>query len=173
MDWKREIGIAFLVRQRVHEADREQLWPFHLPATAATESQIEEASRALGEELDASYAAFLTCANGWKAFFQTIDLFGTDQLLGGDEHDRGVALKASLSPLEPACGLSENELMVIGASAVDIDVFLIARTTSRSPGRVFWFAGSLIQEFPDFSEFFLAMVDYNREEVRASQQQPQ
>ena len=52
--------------------------------------------------------------------------------------------------------------MPFAVSADDTDVFLISREDSHAPGRVLWFAGGLVESFPDFGEWFLAMIDYNR-----------
>ena len=43
IDWKREIAIAYLVKQRVAEVDSNHLWEFHLPELAATEEAIVNA----------------------------------------------------------------------------------------------------------------------------------
>ncbi|MFL2443764.1 SMI1/KNR4 family protein, partial [Bacillus thuringiensis serovar israelensis] len=35
------------------------------------------------------------------------------------------------------------------------------------PGEIIWFAGEEIDRFENFDEYFLAMIDYNREEILA------
>jgi hypothetical protein len=37
---------------------------------------------------------------------------------------------------------------------------------SAVPGVVIWFAGYEIERFANFDEYFLAMMDYNRRELR-------
>lgn len=42
----------------------------------------------------------------------------------------------------------------------------MTRRSNPSPGMVIWFAGSEIERFPSFREYFLAMVDYNQRVVQ-------
>jgi hypothetical protein len=48
-DWKKEIGVACLVKQHVAELDKQGLWPVHLPEVAASQCQVEVAEDTLGE----------------------------------------------------------------------------------------------------------------------------
>jgi hypothetical protein len=166
MDWKREIVIAHYVRQKMAEADKEHLWDHHFPEVSATESAVSEAERVLGFSLDPSYREFLKHADGWRAFYQAVDLFGTSDLIGGARHERAKALLDSLEDTRPECGFSRAELMPIAVSESDIDVFAISKPDSSRPGTVLWFAGGLIEKFPGFDEWFLSMVDYNRLDYR-------
>jgi hypothetical protein len=54
----------------------------------------------------------------------------------------------------------------LAATAVDLDLFVMTRRSNPSPGMVIWFAGSEIERFPSFREYFLAMVDYNQRVVQ-------
>lgn len=164
-DWRKLIAIAHLVRQRLAEVDG-GLWPHHLPEVAATEERLAAFEAELGEPLPAAYRRFLARADGWSAFYQAVDLFGLEDLSSGKRRARALSFLLPLDPLEPVCGLDRSEVLPIGVSQETEDLFLIGRSTSRKPGHVFWIAGQLIEEFPDFEEFFLAMVDYNREDVR-------
>ncbi len=38
----------------------------------------------------------------------------------------------------------------------------MTRPTSRSPGIVIWLAGEEIDRYPNFTEYFLAMIENNR-----------
>ena len=64
------------------------------------------------------------------------------------------------------CGEAPCNLLPIAATSEDLDLFLIAGPEAETPGQVFWYAGGLIDTFPSFTEYFLAMVDYNRDEIR-------
>jgi hypothetical protein len=112
-------------------------------------------------------------ANGWRAFFQSIDLFGTEDLVGGPLHDKVEQLLDSLEPLKPLCGVERQHCLPIGVSRDGIDLFLISRRTSPNPGVVYWIAGQLIDQYPNFDEFYLAMVDYNRAEAESLQKSNQ
>ncbi|PQO36130.1 SMI1/KNR4 family protein [Bremerella cremea] len=167
VDWRKEISIAFLVKQRVAELDTEGLWSFHFPEVAATELEIKVAEESLGERIAAGYRAFLSFANGWQGILHATDIFGTIDLTCGEKLRKANELLESLEDLRPLCGLSLNEVMPIGVSQDDIDVIAIGRQNSSKPGEVFWLAGQLIDSYPDFDEFFLAMVDYNRDQARS------
>lgn len=169
-DWKRHIGIAYLVKQQFADLDTQNLWPFHLPEVAASKFQIKVTETALGEQLDAGLRGFLAHANGWRGFLHAIDLFGTEDLVHGLRNDTAHHLLDSLEPLEAVCGFSRAECLPIGVSQDGIDVFVISRTNALKPGVVCWLAGQLIDRFPSFDEFFLSMVDYNRAEAEALKQ---
>jgi hypothetical protein len=44
---------------------------------------------------------------------------------------------------------------------------VIGKPLSLHDGAVFWIAGSLVDKFSDFENYFLSMIDYNREELKA------
>ena len=166
-DWKKHIGIAFLVKKEVASVDEQGLWPFHLPEVAASIEDICEVESKTGQQLDSQYREFLTYANGWKAFFQSIDLFGTEDLNGTPLHRRACELIDSLEPLDALIGIDREHCFPIAVSSDSVDVVFIATAGSGDPGAVYWFAGQLIDRFVNFDEFFLAMVYYNRAEFEA------
>jgi hypothetical protein len=61
--------------------------------------------------------------------------------------------------------LRAADLLPIAASPVDLDLFVMSRRSAPSPGVVIWLAGSEIDRFPNFDEFVLAMIDFNRLEL--------
>lgn len=167
-----EIVRGVLIQQRIQELDGDRLWERHLPAVAAGEDEIAGAERRLGFALDSQYRQFLRFANGWRRFYQAVDLFGTPNLLGGSPMDAAVAMLGAVErdDFEAAVGMSPSEVLPIAASTVQPDVFLLAQPWSPAPGAVIWYAGELIEQFPSFEEYFLAMLDYNREEIRYLEQ---
>jgi hypothetical protein len=164
--WKKEIAIAFMVKQRIWELDQGRLWPFHYPELAATEAELVAVEERLGYPLAGEYRSFLSCANGWQGFYQRVDLFGTSELLGGL---RMAAAAELLEWLEedvlPFCGFAQTDLLPIAVSRDDMTLFCLSKPSHPHSGQVFWFSGKLIETFVDFREFFLAMCDYNRKEV--------
>jgi hypothetical protein len=64
-----------------------------------------------------------------------------------------------------ASKLNKEDLLPIGSTSLDLDIFFITKPFSEHPGEIIWFAGQEIDRFPNFDEFYLAMVDYNRAEV--------
>jgi hypothetical protein len=166
-DWKKHIGIAFLVKKEVASVDEQGLWPLHLPEVAATNEAICEIESKIGQPLDCRYREFLTYANGWKGFFQSIDLLGTEDLKGTPLLQRACELIDSLEPLDALIGIDREHCFPIAVSTDSVDVVFVATAGSGDAGAVYWFAGQLIDRFVSFDEFFLAMVDYNRAEFEA------
>jgi hypothetical protein len=164
LDWKQVLVIAHLVKNKIYEVDVEGLWENTLPEVAATSEQLDVLEQELGYPLDSQHRQFLMNANGWRAFMQHVDVFGVGDFKGGPRAARAIALIESLQPLDSLCGYSHRDLIPIAVSSSDIDVFVMARPHTATPGRVFWFAGGLIDTFQCFDEWFLSMVDYNRKE---------
>jgi hypothetical protein len=166
-DWKQRIVELVLVKQKLAELDTKGLWQYRLPAVAASGERLEAVEAHLGEALDPAFREFLLHADGWPAFYQTVDLFGSEDLLGGSRSRQGVE---KLNYVEEAvltrAGLRRQELLPIAASPVDLDLFVMTKRSASRPGIVVWLAGSEIDRFAGFDEYFLAMVDYNRLEVQ-------
>ena len=166
-DWKSRIVQLVLVKEGIAEVDTKGLWEHHLPAVAATESRLRAVEARLAEPLDPSYRAFLLHADGWPAFYQTVNLFGSDDLIG---RRHGLRAAEVLSYVDEAVliqgDLRREELLPIAVSDIDLDLFVMTRRSSSQPGMVVWLAGSEIDRFPGFDEYFLAMVDFNRLEAQ-------
>lgn len=171
MDWKREIAIAHLVKQKVAEADVEAIWLHPFPEVAANESDVVNLESELGHSLDRNLREFLLHANGWKSFFHSIDVFGTYDFLSGERHQRAAALMSTLENLRELCGFEQSELIPFAVSRDDIDIFAISTPLSSDPGKVLWFAGGVVDQFSDFNEWFLSMIDYNRRQYEQLKKQ--
>ena len=164
-DWKQRIAVMALVQRKLAELDTAGLWEHHLPRVAAPPERLDEVEAHLGEPLDSSYREFLRHADGWPSFYQTVDLFGTDDLLGGDRFRHAEEMLSYIEQERVATRGLRRELLPIAVSPVDLDLFVITRRSSARPGTVIWLAGSEIDRYPSFDEYFLAMIDYNRNEV--------
>ena len=164
MDWKRELVIAHLVKNKISEVDVDGLWENTLPEVAASGEQLAALEQVLGYHLDPQHRQFLLQANGWRAFMQHVDVFGVDDFTRGPRAARAIELIDSLEPLDSLCGYGKHDLIPVAVSSDDIDVFAMTRPHTATLGKVFWFAGGLIETFPCFEEWFLSMVDYNRQE---------
>jgi hypothetical protein len=163
-NWKKELAVAQLVKQHLARVDRAGIWPFATPRPPATASALVEAETRIKTALDPNYREFLAVANGWPAFYQTVDLFGSDDLGQGPAWARANQLLDSALPIRAGVRMiGRDQVVPIAASRDGSDVFVILRETQ--PGEVVWIAEAVIQEFPTFDEFFLAMIDYNRQEI--------
>jgi hypothetical protein len=168
-DWKDRIAVMALVKQRLAEVDTGRLWEYHLPRVAASEERLQQVEAHLGEALDPSYRAFLRHADGWPAFYQAVDLFGSAELLGSERFQHAEEMLGYLGQEQPATSGTDSGLLPVAASPVDLDLFVMTRRSSPHPGTVIWLAGSEIDRFPSFDEYFLAMIDYNRAEIQGLQ----
>ena len=83
-DWKDKIVVMVYVKEELRRLDKLGIWSHHLPEVAAIEEQLVEAEAYLGHSIDKGYKNFLMNANGWKSFYQTVDLFGTNDLINSD-----------------------------------------------------------------------------------------
>lgn len=162
-NWKETLAVAWRVVSETEKLDTEHLWEYRLPRVAAAEKDVKEAEAALGHSLDVRYGNFLRAANGWPCFYQSVDLFGTQELLGSKAMQSATAMLEEIVPeaLEKSF-LRHVDLLPIAVSRDDKDLFVMSRPDSNRPGVVIWFAGAEVERFPDFDEFFLAMIDYNR-----------
>jgi hypothetical protein len=171
--WAERIVNLSLIQQHIRDLDTEGRYRYHLPRIPASEGEIAAVEGRVGHRLDAQYKEFLKHGNGWPGVLQWTDLFGTQDLM--NPKLMGSA-RAELEALEgrgelKGLGLVAGELLPIGLTSPNFDppprgvrdVFAIGKPSSAKAGHVFWLAGELVDQFPDFSEFFLAMLDYNRE----------
>jgi hypothetical protein len=166
-EWKKQIAIGFMIKERIRDLDQGRLWALHYPELAASEEQLGRVEAHLGFSLPVQYRQFLECANGWQCFFLNVDLFGVDDLLGSDR--MAFAMEAvewlEADNVLASSQVCRQELLPIGMSREDNNLFCISISPSSRSGEVLWFSGKLIDRFSDFREFFLAMCDYNRLEV--------
>lgn len=165
IDWTKSVVEMVLIRQVLQDLDTRHLWQYHLPKVAATEEELLAVEARLGEPLDPEYRSFLRCAGGWPGFYQSVDLFGPSDFMDGPRFHQALAL---LSLIEDTVlvevGLTREDLLPIAATPIDLDLFVMARRSTSCPGTVIWLAGREIDRFPNFREYFLAMMDYNRQE---------
>jgi SMI1-KNR4 cell-wall len=163
MDWKTEIAIAWLVQKRTQQLDHDRLWDYHRPRVAASDSEITGAESILGHRLDSQYRTFLTHANGWPDFYHSVDLFGTGELCGGSLLNcANDMLREYPGEVWRELKLAPDDVFPIAKSKDDIDLFVIVRPSHTRSGEVVWLAGSHVETFATFDQFFLSMVDYNR-----------
>jgi hypothetical protein len=170
-DWRRAIGELILLHQRIRDLDDHAIWMNELPRVAAKPEQIVQVERQMGCELDVRFKAFLLCADGWRAFYQWVDLFGTEDFLSEPirvaelrlaELDRGGVLALA--------GFGVADLLPIamtrpGQGVTVPDLFAQVRGGRKSGGEVLWLSDEEVDRFRDFDSFYLAMLDYNREEI--------
>jgi len=166
-EWKDRIAVLLLVQNEIQRLDTQGLWQYYYPELAATEEQLAAVEAKLGHKLDKEYRDFLSCANGWEGFMQTVNLFSTKDLMGSPLMDYAMEMLTILDDehVIKASGFEKAELLPIAATSQDRDLHVITRETSHQPGIVLWYAAEEIDRFPSFVEYFLAMADYNRLQI--------
>ncbi len=167
-DWRLEIGTLIKIHQEIRVRDVNRVWANDLPRVAAQSDRLREAEELLGP-LDPDYKGFLCFADGWPAFYQWVDLFGTPELLGKAFQNARARLDSCRSALE-AKGIRPEAAFPIAMTRMEIsssdpDVFFVLSPRPATAGRVLWVASEIVDEFSGFDEFFAAMTEYNRIEV--------
>lgn len=167
-DWRPEIGNLIKIHQEIRMRDVRRIWSNDLPRVAAQTNLLREVEEHLGT-LDPAYKSFLCFADGWPAFYQWVDLFGTPELLGKEFQDARAHLVACRSVLETEGIRPEDAFpiaMTRGAvSSDDPDVFFLLPSKAAETGKVLWYASEIVDEFSSFDEFFSSVTAYNRIEA--------
>ena len=162
--WKERLVEMLMIRDELYKADNGQLWEYHYPEVAAELREIQLAQEKLEIKLSQDYIDFLLCANGWKCFYQLVDLFGTKDF---DAENMSLAKKLLNTELEYDESLNDIKkyLFPIAVSRTDKDLFVMVLAEGREYGQIIWLAGGEIERFLSFSDFFEAMIEYNKEEL--------
>jgi hypothetical protein len=160
MNWKAEISRIVHWKQVAAEHDRNKALPWYLPRVAAKREDILSVESKLGVKFPDEFAEFLELANGWQGFHVLTDLFGLQEL--NDGKSQLVLQRPELRELLRVAGINEQHAIVIGASDLDLDVFVLVSSDSLVlPGGVIWFASEEVDRYETFADFFSAMVNYN------------
>jgi hypothetical protein len=158
--WKALIAKIAYWKQTTNENDKLGAFPWHLPKVAANETRIGEAEAHMGTSFSAPYREFLSLADGWKGFCVATDLFGTDDFINGRSSE--VLKRPEVQEYLSTANFPNGVVIPFGASDIDLDIFLIISETSpQNAGEVVWLAGTEVDRFADFRQFFEAMVNYN------------
>lgn len=80
-----------------------------------------------------------------------------------------MSLARQLLNAEADCDQSlkdmQEHLLPVAVSRTDKDLFVMVTAEGEQHGQVIWLAGGEIDTFSSFSDFFEAMIDYNKEEL--------
>lgn len=163
--WEGLTAVMCDIKREIDRADKEKLWEYHYPEVAAQMSEVELVQKKLGVKLPEEYIKFLLCANGWKSFYQHVDLFGTK-----DFETERIEYARKLLSIEVQHNTELNkihtDLLPIAVSKADKDLFVLVLKEGESYGQVIWLAGGEIERFENFKSCFEAMIEYNKEELK-------
>lgn len=172
-DWEKEIAKALDVQNANERLDATHLWDYYPPNAPATEEELAMAHWHLGFSLDPHYKRFLSHANGWRCFMENVDLFGTEELRGGPPMQEALEMVDVIGDAMEDPHFTRTELLPIGYSKTRRDMFLLHKPDSSKPGAVIWWMGNDLERYPNFDEFFLAIVDNNKLSVELDWQKLQ
>jgi len=162
--WPSLIVALVRIKERLAEVDG-GFWPFHLPELRASDSLLQSTESKLGFRFQDSYRDFLLHSNGWKGFFQTIDLLSCDELIGGEHQRYFWGAHAGLQPEEwQRVGLDQSKILPIGVTLEDRASFVLDFSNTGKQ-RFLWLGAEVVDEWGDFADFFRSMIEYNRLEI--------
>lgn len=159
-EWKTEITRIMHWKQIAAKHDKYHALSWNIPRVCAKPEEIVEAETRIGVPFSTQFKELLLLMNGWKGFYILIDLFGTEDFLAG--RSTKIWERPEIKEYIIHSGFSTNDIIPIGASDAELDVFLLVSPRStKGAGTVLWWAGEEIDRFPTFRDFFSAMVNYN------------
>lgn len=159
--WMVRIVRMLEVRNEMYIADKEQLWDYYYPELAAQMEDIASLQKKLNVTLSQDYVDFLLRADGWKCFYQNVDLFGTKDFDTEIMKYAKLLLSVELE-YHDALRQIKDDLLPIAVSRTDKDLFVMVLTEGKNFGQIVWLAGGEIDRFSSFIEFFDSMMEYNQ-----------
>lgn len=162
--WMVRIVRMLEVRNKMYLADTEQLWDYYYPELAAQLEDILSLQKKLNVTLSQDYIDFLLRANGWKCFYQNVDLFGTKDFGAKNMTYAKQLLNVELE-YHDSLRQIKDYLLPIAVSRTDKDLFVMVLTEGKDFGQIVWLAGGEIDRFSSFVEFFDSMMEYNQLEL--------
>lgn len=105
---------------------------------------------------DSEILSFYQKCNGWKCFYQMVDLFGTEDYFTDKITYADVILKEVLKYQDE---FTDQQVVPIAISQDDMDIFVLVKE-GKCKGNIIWFAGGEIERFSSFKDFFAKMTEY-------------
>ena len=170
-DWRPPIVEMVTAKQTLASWDPRELFPNHPPELAAAEESIRDAEQNLGVKFDEEHRGFLGFTVGWKCFYQSVTLFGSDDLVSGPLRDAALEAFEYAPELLEDMAWAPESLLPIAASSVQGDVFVMLIDNGMVGRQVLWLAeGELIDTFDTFGQYFVSMIDYTKRRITKIQQ---
>lgn len=163
IDWDEYIINLSSLKRKLFNLDKEKIWENDPPNIAAEASVLKSLEKKWGYPLNSKYKDFLLTSNGWDSFFVGMDLFGTSELFSGNKR---LIAEELLDFLEPNIlndmKAARHELYPIAVAEQSISMLV----ASQSDERIFWVSGYVIEEYKDFEEMFLLVLEHHLDEVK-------
>jgi hypothetical protein len=167
-DWAEATQEMLAAKELLREQDLDKLWRHEGPRPPATPEDLCEVESAIGRALDGEYMSFLRRFDGWPAFLQDIDLFGSKEFRGRRFEEARDLVEILEPEVLEASNIETDWLVPIGAARDHIDI-LVSLHKPDSPDLstpVIWLAGLEVERFDTFSIFFNTAIAYNFDEAR-------
>lgn len=165
-DWKTAIAALFIAKQEMlkFEALPRKQYP---PNLAADVIEVERLEKYLGCSLPQDYRGFLLHSNGWENFIFGVDLLSIGDIINDTWGQRASELLVDFDELVGAAsGVKMNDVVPIAVSKDDTDVFVMVRCSRSDYGTIIWFAPYEIERYDSFTEFFEAIIQYERQSLQ-------
>jgi hypothetical protein len=160
-DWKLAIVMNFWQRQQAEIWKSGHVFPMGAPKVRASNEAIAQAELATAFRFPEDYKDFLRHADGWPAFCENMDLFGTPDYLSG-EANRLLERHAAAIQFMHGLGFGRDDYIAVGGARKGQNLFLLLSADNpRSPGEVIWYNDEQLDRCPSFSEFFSSMIAFN------------
>lgn len=155
------------IKEQLVKKDNSGVHKFYFPEVKATNDEINFAETLLGVELDKSYKEFLKRANGWKGIMLNINIFGTNELIDNNIQNKAFEFLKIIEEdvLIPNFSCKAHDLIPIAMTFTDKDIFVMSKSSSNMYGKVIWLAGEVVDIFNNFEEFFLSIIEYNKQDL--------
>ena len=134
MDYSNWIKRMLTVRDEMRMLDSENLYRYYPPNKCCSAEDILQVENRLKITLDKQYAEFLKCADGWREFFASISLLGTQELISSPDMDMAGDLLKTVYPLNPQLEFAMEDLLPIAVDEVGSSFFVITPPINVSAG---------------------------------------
>jgi hypothetical protein len=152
------------IKKTLKIADKEELLEHHLPEKPADLQMITEVQNFLNVKFSDEYIDFLTKANGWKGFLQSIDLFGTYDFKSNKMQQARELLEIDIEYIDFFKDIKDY-LLPIGKNTMDCDLFIMILAPNEDYGKIIWTAEGEVERFDSFNHFFEEMIKYNKDDL--------
>ena len=168
MDYSNWIKRMLAVRNEMRILDSEKLYRYYPPNKCCSAEDILQVEAQLKITLDKQYADFLKCADGWREFFASISLLGTQELISSPDMDMAEDLLKTVYPLNPQLEFAMEDLLPIAVDEVGSSFFVITPPINGRNGTVIWFVGQEVERYDSFDSFLSAILQYNIDDLEES-----
>jgi hypothetical protein len=152
------------IKSKIHDRDKDGLWPYNFPKIALKENQINDFEIMQGKKLPFEYREFLKITGGWIGYMQCNDLVGIDYISNSKYMKIYDDVFLGLDDVWIE-GVEKSDLLPISINTFDGDIFLIS-VNNCTLGKIYWIgSGNEIDRWDNFVDYFASIIEYNKREL--------